>query len=81
MYQKMVGWLKDVDPSLFIYLCMESKEVWERVFGWSPSNSQHLNQLFEERVKGFLKMKPRIPPFSKGGTGGLTNLHDPRAVI
>jgi spore photoproduct lyase len=55
MYQKMVEWLRDVDPNLFIYLCMESKEVWERVFGWAPRNSHHLNHLFEERVKEFLK--------------------------
>jgi spore photoproduct lyase len=54
MYRKMVRWLKNVDPSLFIYLCMESREVWEEVFGWSPENSSHLNVLFEERVKGFL---------------------------
>jgi spore photoproduct lyase len=54
MYQEMIGWLRDVDPSLFIYLCMESKEVWERVFGWAPENSRHLNQLFENRLKEFL---------------------------
>jgi hypothetical protein len=53
MYQKMVGWLKGVDPNLFVYLCMESKEVWEKVFGWSPDNSRHLNQMFEERVGRF----------------------------
>jgi spore photoproduct lyase len=55
MYQKMAGWLKEVDPGLFIYLCMESQEVWERVFGWAPTNSRHLNQLFEERVGEFVK--------------------------
>jgi spore photoproduct lyase len=55
MYRKMLGWLKDVDPGLFIYLCMESKEVWEKVFGWAPENSRHLNQLFEERLEGFIK--------------------------
>jgi spore photoproduct lyase len=55
MYQKMFGWLRNVDPDFFIYLCMESKEVWERVFGWAPENSRHLNQLFEERLKGFLQ--------------------------
>jgi spore photoproduct lyase len=55
MYQKMVGWLKEVEPDLFIYLCMESKEVWEKVFGWTPENSRHLNQLFEKRLKGFAK--------------------------
>jgi spore photoproduct lyase len=54
MYRKIAGRLKQVDPGLFIYLCMESKEVWERVFGWAPENSRHLNQMFEERVKKFL---------------------------
>lgn len=51
MYRKMVKWLKQVSPDLFIYLCMESREVWEEVFGWAPKNSQHLNQLFEDRMK------------------------------
>jgi spore photoproduct lyase len=54
MYQKMVKWLKEVDPDLFVYLCMESQEVWERVFGWSPKNSRHLNRMFEERLKKFI---------------------------
>ncbi len=54
MYRKMATMLKQVSPELFIYLCMESPEVWEGVFGWSPRNSQHLNQLFEERVKTFI---------------------------
>jgi len=54
MYRKMLEWLREADSSLFIYLCMESKEVWEEVFGWTPRNSQHLNELFEERVRGFL---------------------------
>jgi spore photoproduct lyase len=55
MYRKMVKWLREVSPDLFIYLCMESREVWKEVFGWSPENSQHLNQLFEERVKKFIR--------------------------
>ncbi len=55
MYRKMVQWLREVDPRLFVYLCMESHEVWEEVFGWTPSGSSHLSQLFEERVKGFLR--------------------------
>ena len=55
MYQKMVEWLKEVDPTLFVYLCMESKEVWENAFGWAPKNSRHLNQMFEERVERFLE--------------------------
>jgi spore photoproduct lyase len=54
MYRKIAGWLREVDPDLFIYLCMESKEVWEKVFGWAPENSRHLNQMFAERLKKFL---------------------------
>jgi len=54
MYRKMVGWLRQGDPDLFIYLCMESQEVWEKVFGWAPKNSSHLNHLFEERLKKFM---------------------------
>ena len=54
MYREMVRWLKEVDPNLFVYLCMESKEVWEKVFGWTPENSRHLNQMFEKRVREFL---------------------------
>ncbi len=55
MYQKISGWLKEVNSDLFIYLCMESQEVWEKVFGWTPESSHHLNQLFEERLKKFAR--------------------------
>ncbi len=54
MYQKMLEWLRRVDPGLFVYLCMESQEVWSQVFGWAPRNSAHLNRLFEERLRGFI---------------------------
>jgi spore photoproduct lyase len=55
MYRKIAGWLREVDPDLFIYLCMESKEVWEKVFGWAPENSRHLSRMFEERLNKFVK--------------------------
>ncbi len=55
MYRKIKGWLRDIDPDLFVYLCMESKEVWEEVYGWAPENSSHLNRLFEERVRQFVE--------------------------
>jgi spore photoproduct lyase len=55
MYRKMAGWLQEADPDLFVYLCMESKEIWEKVFGWAPDNSGHLNQMFEKRLGKFLR--------------------------
>lgn len=53
MYREMVRWLRDYEPSLFIYLCMESREVWEKVFGWSPRDNTALDELFAQRVRSF----------------------------
>lgn len=53
LYKKMLGWLKEIDSRLFIYLCMESKEVWQKVFGWTPENSFQLNHLFAKRIREF----------------------------
>jgi spore photoproduct lyase len=54
MYRKIRGWLQEVDPTPFIYLCMESTEVWDQVFGGSPRNTAHLNRMFEERMRRLL---------------------------
>jgi spore photoproduct lyase len=32
LYAKMVEWLREISPSLEVYLCMESPEVWRQVF-------------------------------------------------
>jgi spore photoproduct lyase len=42
MYRKMLGWIRGASPTVFVYLCMESKEVWERVFGFAPSCEKEL---------------------------------------
>jgi len=56
MYRKIVHWLRDYEPNLFIYLCMESPEVWEKVFGWSPQNNRALDELFSQRIRSFFHM-------------------------
>jgi spore photoproduct lyase len=53
MYREMVRWLRNYEPNLFIYLCMESREVWNAVFGWSPRNNNDLDGLFADRVRSF----------------------------
>jgi len=46
MYRKMLGWIRRAAPTVKVYLCMESKEVWERVFGFAPSCEKELgNQM------------------------------------
>jgi len=36
IYRKMHSWLKSHNDNLFIYLCMESAEVWKKAFGYTP---------------------------------------------
>jgi spore photoproduct lyase len=46
MYRKMLRWIRDASPTVFVYLCMESREVWEQVFGFAPSCEKELgNQM------------------------------------
>lgn len=51
MYKKMVKWIRKGFKDVFIYFCMESKDVWSKVFGRSPKNNKELENLFTKRVK------------------------------
>lgn len=42
MYRKMLRWIRAASPTVFVYLCMESREVWEQVFGFAPSCEKEL---------------------------------------
>ncbi|HEY3303524.1 MAG TPA: radical SAM protein [Candidatus Binatia bacterium] len=42
IYRKMLRWIRAASPIVFVYLCMESKEVWEQVFGFAPSCEKEL---------------------------------------
>jgi spore photoproduct lyase len=51
MYQKLVKWIRAYDPDAFIYLCMESPEVWGAVFGHCPESRDELDRLFAQRIR------------------------------
>lgn len=42
IYRKMLGWIRRHSPTVKTYLCMESKAVWEQVFGFAPSCEKEL---------------------------------------
>jgi spore photoproduct lyase len=44
MYRKMLGWIRQAAPTVFVYLCMESREVWEQVFGFAPGCEKELGK-------------------------------------
>ncbi|WAC06686.1 MAG: hypothetical protein OS130_10535 [Thermodesulfobacteriota bacterium] len=53
MYRKIVDWIRAYNPKQFIYLCMESAEVWDQVFGFHPTNRNELDRLFSARIREF----------------------------
>jgi spore photoproduct lyase len=49
MYRKMLGWIRHAAPTVKVYLCMESKEVWEQVLGFAPSCEKELGKAIVSR--------------------------------
>jgi spore photoproduct lyase len=46
MYRSMVQWIRRHAPTVKIYLCMESREIWQQVFGFAPACEKELgNQM------------------------------------
>ena len=45
MYRRMLQWLRDVDPEMPLYICMEPAGVWEKVFGAAPADRDVAQQL------------------------------------
>ncbi len=56
IYKTMLSFFRDIDPQLFVYLCMEGKYMWNRVYGFTPKNDQNLDRLF-------IKRQEQIYPF------------------
>ncbi|MBN1480346.1 hypothetical protein JXA70_08755 [candidate division KSB1 bacterium] len=51
LFGSMVKWIRSYSKEVFVYLCMESADVWRKAFGWAPRSSAHLKQLLDDRVK------------------------------
>ncbi len=50
MYKKIVQWLNEKDPDLFIYFCMESSDVWDKVTGAYPESNEELDFWFARNI-------------------------------
>jgi len=50
MYQKVFGWIKEEAPDLFVYFCMESPAVWDRVMGNHPESNEELDFWFAQSL-------------------------------
>ena len=47
MYSRMLSQIQSHDPNVFVYLCMESTDVWQKVFGWTPETTVGLARMFQ----------------------------------
>lgn len=51
MYAKMAEWIKRYDPKIFIYLCMESEEVWKKSLGVAPLSNRDLKTWLDDQCR------------------------------
>ena len=65
MYTKMLTWLRRYTTDAHFYLCMESHDVWRKVFGQAPSCSAEV----EQRIQG-----AQAPPSTSPGVIPLSSL-------
>lgn len=47
-YKTLYERIRKHSKQVTVYLCMESDEVWEKSFGWSPKNSRGLSHLLDQ---------------------------------
>ncbi|MEJ2627319.1 MAG: hypothetical protein P8078_02005 [bacterium] len=62
MFKKIYDYLKCKDADLFIYFCMESEDVWERVMGKNPESNAGLDYWFAESIQARFPQVKMDPP-------------------
>jgi len=55
MYRKMVSWIRKEAPSVFVYLCMESRLVCERCLNDGTRSKEHLSDILDARSRNPMK--------------------------
>ena len=53
MYAQLAERLAQWHDDLGIYLCMESRDVWQQSLGWAPDTSRGLSRFLDNRVRKF----------------------------
>jgi spore photoproduct lyase len=54
MYAKMFSWIRRYTADTGLYLCMESQEIWQKVFGHAPACSADV----EQHIQGAAQVVP-----------------------
>src|SRR5215510_7337379 len=51
MYTKMLAWIRHHTTDIGLYLCMESQEIWQKVFGQAPACSAEVEQHIQDTTQ------------------------------
>ncbi len=51
MYARLSEWIREAAPGVFVYLCMESRIVWQDAMGEAPRDTPHLSDRMDGRVR------------------------------
>ncbi len=51
IYERMGEWMREFAPGVLVYLCMESRIVWQEAMGEAPLDTLHLSGMMDGRVK------------------------------
>jgi len=60
MYRKMLGWIREEAPKVFVYLCMESGVVWKRSLGELPGDAGLACRMDQAAVGGFSNISSEL---------------------
>jgi spore photoproduct lyase len=70
LYRFMVDRIREVDPGICVYLCMESRDVWHEAFGFSPEERGGLPAILDRAVKDRMTGAVRIQANLSQPVGG-----------
>jgi spore photoproduct lyase len=69
MFRAVAQWIREeAGEDIFIYLCMESAQIWRDSLGWAPTDSWELDQRFQDRIAHFWR-RDRTPSMRPTSTG------------
>jgi spore photoproduct lyase len=51
MYRNLFTQIRKYVKDVFVYLCMENRDVWERSFGFAPKDTTQLSTMLDERAR------------------------------
>ena len=76
MFKHIYNTIRKYSEDVFVYFCMEDKDIWQKVMGFSPVNTNHVDFLFAESLyKRFPEMNLPKPDYDYYQQ--LESIHDP----